>query len=43
MGRRFEVNRKDFCELFDTQWPMGNSETLQETMGMLSICLIDLL
>src|SRR5258708_38038125 len=43
VGRRGIVNREDFGELSDTQWPRGNSKTLQEATRMFSICLIDLL
>jgi hypothetical protein len=41
-GRRVKVNREDLSKHFDMQRPKGDSETLQEMTGMLSICLIDL-
>jgi hypothetical protein len=42
MGRSIKVDREDLRELFNAQRPKGDSETLQETTGMISICLIDL-
>jgi hypothetical protein len=40
--RRIEVNRENLCKLVNAQRPNRDSETLQETTGMFSICLIDL-
>jgi hypothetical protein len=42
VSRRIKVNREDFCELFNSQRPKRNSETLQKTAGMFSICLVNL-
>jgi hypothetical protein len=41
VGRHVKVNRKDLCKLFNMQGPKGDSEALQETTGVLSICLVD--
>jgi hypothetical protein len=42
LGRRIKVDRKDLGELFNTQRPKRDGETLEETTGMISIGLIDL-
>jgi hypothetical protein len=38
---RVKINRKDFREFFNAKWSNGNSETMEETMSVFSICLID--
>ena len=42
MARCVKINRKDFRELFDTKRPNGDCETVQETMGVFSVRLVDL-
>jgi hypothetical protein len=42
VGRRIKVDCENLCKFFNAQGPKRDSETLQETAGMLSICLVDL-
>jgi hypothetical protein len=41
LARGVKVDRKDLCELFDTQRPNGNRETVEERIGMFSACRVD--
>jgi hypothetical protein len=41
VDRPIKVDRENFCKLFNAQRPNSDSNALQETTRVLSICLID--
>src|SRR5712691_5131702 len=41
LTRGIEINGKHLRKFFDAKWTHGDGQAMQETMGMFTICLVD--